>query len=322
LKRQVATRQATPADIERGHLLLCQLHIDRREPDLARPHLEALRPTLDKARFVAMEKQIEQAATATPIPQEPAAKAAKAAAPKKAPVPQPAAQPAQPAAQPALTARGAETPAAPSSLESLWSDLDKTDAVAARALLQMVDKPKETVGFLKEHLKSLKINADRVQTLLANLGSEKEETWTAAYEELEYFDPRLAIDLETLMADVTTSPTRQRLVEILSSRARGSLEGKEVTLRTTGAGSFNFAAPIGTSGGLGSWWAEAHVDRINVGTTTKRQWTRAVRAIVLLEHIGTPDAVAILRDMAGGHPDAQPTKTAVEALGRVDGKGK
>jgi len=52
----------------------------------------------------------------------------------------------------------------------------------------------------------------------------------------------------------------------------------------------------------------------------KRKWNQAVRAIVVLEHIGTPAAVAILRDMAGGHPEAQPTKTAVEALTRIEGK--
>jgi hypothetical protein len=47
---------------------------------------------------------------------------------------------------------------------------------------------------------------------------------------------------------------------------------------------------------------------------TKKKWTRAVRAIVLLEHIGTPDATAIIKDMATGHPDAYPSKVAKEAL--------
>jgi hypothetical protein len=46
----------------------------------------------------------------------------------------------------------------------------------------------------------------------------------------------------------------------------------------------------------------------------EKKWTRAVRAIVLLEHIGTPDATAILKDMATGHPDAYPSKVAKEAL--------
>jgi hypothetical protein len=200
--------------------------------------------------------------------------------------------------------------------------LDKTEAVAARALLQMADKPTESVALLKDRLKPLTITVERVQTLLANLGSDTEKIWTAAYEELEYFDPRLAIDLETLMADVTTSPARQRMVEILSGRTRGSLDGRDVTLRRTGADGFNFSAQLSPNGGLGSWWAESHVDRLNVGAMTKKKWTQAVRAIILLEHIGTPEAVGILKDMASGHPDAQPTKIAAEALERLNTKTK
>ena len=69
----------------------------------------------------------------------------------------------------------------------------------------------------------------------------------------------------------------------------------------------------------GSWWAEHKVERINVGTwgNRRRYWTRAVRAIVLLEHIGSKEAVAVLKDLATGHPDAQPTKSAKEALARL-----
>ncbi len=38
---------------------------------------------------------------------------------------------------------------------------------------------------------------------------------------------------------------------------------------------------------------------------------------VLLEHIGTADAAAILKDMATGHADAYPTKVAKEATKTV-----
>jgi hypothetical protein len=167
------------------------------------------------------------------------------------------------------------------------------------------------VAFLRQKLRPLKIDAERVQTLLVNLGSDKEETWKAAYAELEYFDPRLAIDLETLMNDVTTSPARQRMVEILSQRPAGSLDDKDVSIRSVGDSGFNFFD------GRASWWAEHRVERI---INVKRKWNQAVRAIVLLEHIGTPDAVAILCDMASGHPEAQPTRTAVEALARIESK--
>src|SRR5262249_30584310 len=144
---------------------------------------------------------------------------------------------------------------------------------------------------------------------------QNEKVWKAAFEELEYFDPRLAIDLQTLMDRYKEAPARQRMVEALSQRPAGSLGTNEVNLRGIGrGGGFNFFAPAS-----GSWWAEHRVDRINTygWDFPKRKWTRAVRAIVLLEHIGTPDAVAILKEMATGHPDAQPTKVARDALARL-----
>ena len=60
--------------------------------------------------------------------------------------------------------------------------------------------------------------------------------------------------------------------------------------------------------------APDRADQLGFLRNTKKKWTRAVRAIVLLEHIGSPDAEAILKEMATGHPDAHPTKVAREAL--------
>jgi hypothetical protein len=201
-------------------------------------------------------------------------------------------------------------------LATWWKDLEGQEAVAARALLKLAARPDETVRFLKGKMKPLKIEESRVRKLLADLGSDKQEVWDPAYEEMEYFDPRLAIDLVTLMADITTSPARERMVELLSQRPVGSLVGKEVNVRPLGGGGdgYNFFD------GRASWWAEHRVERINLGGNMKKKWTQAVRAIVLLEHLGTPDAVAILKEMATGHPEAQPTRTAQEALERIAGK--
>jgi hypothetical protein len=202
-------------------------------------------------------------------------------------------------------------------MDALWADLEKEEAVASRALLRLSAQPAETVAFLKDTLKPLRIEPERVKKLLAKLNSDKDDEWKPAFEELDYYDPRLAIDLTTLMNDVTDSPARQRMVEVLSGRAAGSLTGKTVNLRPLGNGEgFNFFAN-------GSWWAEHRVERLNVGWgNPKKKWTRAVRAITLLEFIGTPDAAAVLREMATGHPDAQPTKEAKAALERLAEKGK
>jgi hypothetical protein len=203
--------------------------------------------------------------------------------------------------------------------QSLWVALERSEEEAARALLRLSLEPKETMAFLKKKMQPLKVEAAQVRTLLAKLSSDQESVWKPAFEELEHFDPRLAIDLEPLMNEVTESPARERLVEILSGRNAGSLAGKQITLRRVGNGGdgYNFLAE-------GSWWAEHKVSRINSGWwgNMRRKWTRAVRAMVLLEHVGTPDALAILRDMATGHPEAQPTRAARVALERISGKNR
>jgi hypothetical protein len=213
-------------------------------------------------------------------------------------------------------------PASRKELEGLWADLAGDEMTASRALLKLADRPKEAVEFCAEKLKPLTIDEKRVRALLVDLGDEKEQTWKAAVEDLEYFDPRLAIDLPTLMDAVTDRLTRARLVAILSGDrpAERLLREKEpITLHRsvekTGEVYYNFRQG-------GAWWAEHRVDRINVGTwgNKRKYWTRAVRAVVLLEHVHTPAAVAVLKELATGHPDAQPTKAAKEALARL-GKG-
>ena len=206
-------------------------------------------------------------------------------------------------------------------MEAWWGDLEKGETVATRALLSLSDRPKETVAFLKKKMKPLTISSGQVKALILKLGNASDEVWKPAFEELEYFDPRLAIDLETLMDRYKEAPTRQRMVEVMSGRAANSLKGKEIDLWKVGQGEgFNFFAKPN----FGSWWAEHRVERITseYGGNVKKKWTRAVRATLLLEHISTPDAVAILKDMATGHPEAHPTKVAKESLERITGKNK
>jgi hypothetical protein len=217
----------------------------------------------------------------------------------------------------------------PTAMDAWWADLERDETDSTRALLNLADRREEAVAFLKAKMKPLKISAAGVRALLLRLASEDEEVWKSAREELEYFDPRLAIDLEALMDHYKEAPIPQRMVEVLSSRPAGELAGKEVMLTrlvervgpTGPVEGFNFLARPN----FGSWRAEHKVGRINRpegARTPKTKWTRAVRAIVLLEHIGTPGAVAILKDMATGHPDAQPTKVARDCLERLAKSGK
>ncbi|QEH33002.1 hypothetical protein OJF2_14940 [Aquisphaera giovannonii] len=203
------------------------------------------------------------------------------------------------------------------SLQALWEDLEKDDTEASRALLTLSTRPADAVAFLDEHLKPLKLDAVHLKAYLMRLASPNEVLARKAFEDLEYFDPRLAMDLPSLMEKTTETPARQRLVEVLSGRDRGSLMEKKVELRKYND-YYNFFADNG------SWWAEKDLSKVNTMRwgLEKRKWTRAVRAIALLEHIGTPEARALLKDLASGHPDAQPTRAAAEALRRLEEKGR
>ncbi|WP_406694989.1 RNA polymerase sigma factor [Singulisphaera sp. Ch08] len=201
-------------------------------------------------------------------------------------------------------------------MENWWTELEKDEPEASRALLKLADRPADTVPFLKGKLKPLILDGNRLKELLVKLGSMDENDWRPAFAELEYFDPRLAVELETLMTDVGESPTRQRIVAVLGGHPADTFEGKAVILRPVDGG-FNFFVTPG-----GAWWAEHDVARINRGQVTKKKWIRAVRAIALLEHLGTPEAVAILKEMATGHPLAQPTRAAKQASEKLGGNAR
>lgn len=197
-------------------------------------------------------------------------------------------------------------------LDALWADLYGEEPAASIAVLKLYKNPDAAVPFLKEKLPPLRLDADECRRLLKDLGSKDEKVWKPARETLDYLDPRLAIELEKLMEEVTENPARSRMVELCSERPADSLDGKDVSLRAVGADGFNFFD------GRGSWWAEHRIERIGASSWTRKMaWTRAARAIAILEQINTPDSVSILKRLALGNPDAQPTKAARASLKRL-----
>ena len=200
--------------------------------------------------------------------------------------------------------------------EVWWADLAKDEPLASAALLNFYDQGDDAVKFMKQHLKPARLSLDELDLLLEDLSSDEDEVWRTAFEKLDYHDPRLAMELEPLMEKVTESPERQRLVELMSGREPDSLKGQDVTLgkhqQDDGSTFYNFRA-------RGSWWAEDKVERLNIGYgNPKKQWTRACRAISILEHLRTPAAIELLQEIgAGGHEDAQPTRIARAAALRL-----
>lgn len=200
-------------------------------------------------------------------------------------------------------------------MDALWDDLAGDEQTATRAVLALSARPGDAVSFLATRLRPLRLAREQAERWLADLTSPDAAVWRPVVDEMLYLDPRLAVGLKELMTNVTDADARRRLVAVLQDHgdpdhyADRTIELRGFWDEDDG---YNFAV-IEPSGARYTTWAEHRVDRI-----CHHSWVRAVRAVVLLEHIGTPDAVAVLKDMATGHPDAWPTKAAQEALAQLD----
>jgi RNA polymerase sigma factor (sigma-70 family) len=204
-------------------------------------------------------------------------------------------------------------------LESLWNDLAATDeARVSRALLAFAAIPaKDCTAFLKDRLKPVVVNPDRVKMWLAELDSENFVGREAASRELEYLGvlakPLLEKHLEG-EASVEAKARVRRLLEQLPTEEKNpmplaGLQGKSVEVQN-----INGVVRILVDGkplDLTALTKPAAASRPNT------QWLRAVRAVSILESCATAEARAVLQAVAGGEADAAPTREAREALQRL-----
>lgn len=208
------------------------------------------------------------------------------------------------AAAPATTQAGDDS----QELDDWWADLAKPEPWCSRALLDFSSKPDQAVAYFKEHLKPLKLEQKDLDDAMKDLASDDETVWKPAFEKLSYFDPRLVVDLDTLMQNTQEPAAKTRLASILNDADSDTMAGQSITIQKYNNGQYIIRA--GSGGAIRrAWIVDGRVSHI-----TKAKWTRASRAIVLLQHIGTPGALAILKDLATGDPQAQPTKIAKVAV--------
>jgi hypothetical protein len=200
-------------------------------------------------------------------------------------------------------------------MQTAWEDLAKTEPFCSKALLDMSAKPDAAVAFLKENLKPLKLERSELDQLLKDLGSDDEKVWKTAFEKMKYLDPRLAATLDELVEAAPEQPAHNRLIALLAGQDPEKYKDKELLLRQRSGDYAYFQVPMGNQ----SWttWSVclkvSQLDTTN-GYSQKKPWQRADRAVVLLQHIATPAAIAVLKDMATGNPDALPTKIATFAV--------
>jgi hypothetical protein len=198
-------------------------------------------------------------------------------------------------------------------LDALWLDLLSADELTAgRALLKLAAWPDDTVGYLKERLEPLQLTRERAKQLLADLGGANEKTARSAFAQLQYFDPRLVLGDQELRAALVDPATDRRLAEVLL----------DLPMHALGTGYWHWNSPDNKvyrfTQGPKIQNRDIAIAVKDLGTQgRKATWIRAIRAIALLEQIGTSEAKKLLESLATGHPDAAPTRAAQTALHRL-----
>ena len=156
-----------------------------------------------------------------------------------------------------------------------------------------------------------------MKSLIADLADANWQKTEPAFELLQYQLPQLAFTPEEAFAEAKTAVARQRLAAILTGNTdRATFERGELAVRLVTDPKDRLPAYT-----LVLTQAERRVAspetvygvEHRVKEIRRPSWLRATRAVVILEHIRTPESLELLKEMATGHPDALPTVTAKKA---------
>lgn len=221
----------------------------------------------------------------------------------------------------ALAALVGTTPAfAQPTLESRWSDLaSPEEARANRAMLALAARPKETIALLAERLKPVKADPKRVEQLLKQFQSANFAVRNQAMAELEYLGKYIKADLENAKKTSTDVETGSRIKQLLDKMPP---EKKAPPAIAPPRGQAGKSVSVSNINGQ----IQILIDGVPLDLTPAAPtlppgpsplWVRAVRAVTILEHLGTPEARQLLQAIAAGEPDALPTVAAQEALNRL-----
>jgi hypothetical protein len=211
-------------------------------------------------------------------------------------------------------------PAPKISLQSAWDDLAGDDqAKIARASLVLGRSPAEGIAFVKQNLRPVKVDAKLLERWLKDLDAEESGTRASAQEELEYLDKYIKDDLKKVLAKPASAEARKRIQKLLER-----IETAEKNAKPPAPGPMGFKGrSIGVSNVNGQITITVDgvpldlTPRIVVAAGPPRHWVRAVRAIGVLEGMGTPEARQLLERIADGETDALPTIEARAALARL-----
>ena len=156
----------------------------------------------------------------------------------------------------------------------LWWELGGEDAgLAYRAHWRMLQRPQETIGFLRRHLRPAASDGrESVAQLVARLDHDRFTIREQATHELEQRGARAEPALRRVLQGKPSAEVRSRVERVLNQ------------LEQRGPDSATL---------------------------------RGIRAVEVLEHVGSPDSRALLEILAQGDPDARLTIDAKDSLARL-----
>jgi hypothetical protein len=211
-----------------------------------------------------------------------------------------------------------------SKLQGRWKDLASPDDVkVTKAVLELAATPKETMALLQAELRPVKFDRTKALKWIADLGSDKEEVYRPAMKELDYIAPLILDDLNDAIENAPNENARQRALKIMMdvpeelAGAANPVVGGIAIGGAVPAPAVPIPVPPPVPGGGAAVIQIAGGPGMDEGVF-RWSWKRAVRAITILEHIGTPEAIAAIKKIADGEIDAAPTKAAKAALKRME----
>jgi hypothetical protein len=169
-----------------------------------------------------------------------------------------------------------------------------------------------TIGFLKAKLQPIKSDKAQIKKWIKALDSEREDEWKPAYESLRYYHPILALTPTEIIKLADTATIRTRLHGAWYGSPVNELGMENIEEISLGQSTVTWTSLDRLGNRIPSWDFVPTLSTFRLAT-----WERARIAIILLERIGTPDAKAVLKQLADGHPDILPTKEAKVAIARM-----
>jgi hypothetical protein len=204
-------------------------------------------------------------------------------------------------------------------MDAAWVDLlSENEQTAGLAVLRLAARSDEAAAYLKEKLRPLKLTKERADKLIENLVNKDARVARAAYEELGYYDPRLALGDKDLRDALLEKPASRRLSEVLCDLPMDAMAEGRWHWYSPDNKVFRFNVYRGGDPSKDIYNLDTAISAAKIGTVgRKATWARATRAVAVLEFIGTPSARGVLEQMAGGDPHAAPTQAARLARDRL-----